>query len=291
MLIALLGGLLIGVSLGLLGSGGSILTVPVLVYGLGHGERVAIAESLFIVGAIALLGSVSYIRIQQVSWKTVFLFGIPGMVGTYGGATAARYISATTQLLIFGVVMLTAAVFMFRPSAAPKESQTGSTVTARSVLLLLVQGMAVGAMTGLVGVGGGFLIVPALVLLRRLPIHYAVGTSLLIIALNSSSGFVKYLDTLRLERLAVDWVTIGVFIVLGAMGTVLGSRIGNRLDPRVLRRVFAMFLVVMSLLIIFREGRTLLSDTSMDRRGNVEAYSWAGWNRAQTAPAGSWMTQ
>lgn len=260
-MIAIFGGLLIGISLGLLGSGGSILTVPVLAYGLGHAERVAIAESLFIVGAIALFGSVSYIRTKQVCWRTALLFGIPGMAGTYGGAAIAKHVNATTQLLVFGVVMLGAAAFMFRPRSAPDDARAMH----HPVLLLILEGLAVGIMTGFVGVGGGFLIVPALVLLRRLPIRYAVGTSLLIIAFNSSSGFVKYSDTLRAEQLSVNWSTIGVFVLLGAIGTLVGSRLNSRMDPRSLRRVFAVFLVAMSLFIIFREGRVLLAARSPER--------------------------
>jgi uncharacterized membrane protein YfcA len=265
MMVTLFGGLLIGVSLGLLGSGGSILTVPVLTYGLGHIERVAIAESLLIVGAIALLGSASYVRARQVCWKTVLLFGIPGMAGAYAGAAVARYVSGTVQLLVFGVVMIAAAGFMFRSRRNPAES----TQTNHSMLLVLAQGLAVGAMTGFVGVGGGFLIVPALIFLRRLPIHYAVGTSLLIIAFNSSAGFLKYADTLRIEKLSVDWITIGMFILLGTVGAQLGSRINSHLDPASLKRIFAIFLVAMSLFIMFRQGKALLATN-------------AGENSAQT---------
>ena len=257
-MLALLGGLLIGISLGLLGSGGSILTVPVLAYGLGHMEKVAIAESLLIVGAIAFIGSLSYIRSRQISWSTALLFGLPGMAGTYGGAILARHVSGSVQLLVFGVVILAAAALMFRPPA-PESSPRPD----HPVALVMLQGLAIGVLTGFVGVGGGFLIVPALVLLRGLRIHQAVGTSLIIIALNSSAGFVKYLETLRAAHLSVDWVTMGTFIALGTLGTLVGARAGKRLDPRTLRRVFAVFLVAMSLLIIFREGQTLITQNAV----------------------------
>jgi uncharacterized membrane protein YfcA len=252
---ALIGGLLIGVSLGLLGSGGSILTVPVLVYGLGHVERVAVAESLLIVGVIALLASMPYVRAQRVCWRSVVLFGLPGMVGTWLGAVAATYFEGAVQLLVFGVVMLVAAVFMLS-NGLPAEAQGRKDHPA---ILVAVEGIAVGAVTGFVGVGGGFLIVPALVFLRGLHIHYAIGTSLLIIAMKSTVGFAKYLDILRVENLAVDWPTIGVFVMLGALGAFLGSRISYRLNPRVLRRTFAIFLIVMAVFILFREGRSLAS--------------------------------
>jgi uncharacterized membrane protein YfcA len=256
-MLSLLGGLLIGISLGLLGSGGSILTVPVLAYGLGHVEKVAIAESLLIVGAIAFIGSLSYVRSRQISWSTALLFGLPGMVGTYGGAIMATHVSGSVQLLVFGVVILAAAALMFRPPAPD-----GSPRTDHAVALVMLQGAAIGVLTGFVGVGGGFLIVPALVLLRGLRIHQAIGTSLLIIAMNSSSGFVKYLETLRAAHLHVDWGTIGTFIALGTMGTLVGARISKRLDPRTLRRIFAVFLVAMSLFIIFREGKNLFTENA-----------------------------
>lgn len=254
---SLIGGLLIGLSLGLLGSGGSILTVPVLVYGLGHGERVAVAESLLIVGSIALLGSLAYIREKRVSWSNVFLFGLPGMAGTWLGAAAAAGVSGTLQLLVFGVVMLAAAAFMLR-KGAPKESTKPA---GHSLLLIAIEGLVVGAVTGFVGVGGGFLIVPALVFLRGLRIHYAIGTSLLIIAMKSSVGFIKYLDILRVEQLSVDWMTIGLFIVLGTVGALIGSRISHRLNPRLLRHTFATFLIVMALVILVREGRNFANTT------------------------------
>jgi uncharacterized membrane protein YfcA len=266
-IIALLGGLLIGLSLGLLGSGGSILTVPILAYGLGHVEKLAIAESLLIVGAIALLGSVPYIRKNQVCWRTVFLFGIPGMAGTYVGALGAQHVSGTTQLLVFGVVMLAAAGFMFRARPTPPSAPPGH----HPQIVVLPQGFGVGLVTGFVGVGGGFLIVPALVYLRRLPIHQAVGTSLLIIAVNSSSGFVKYLDTLKTEQLALDWTAIVPLVGLGMLGTLVGARINTKLDPLTLKRVFAVFLVAMSVLIIAREGKALLTSVTPERETQATA--------------------
>ncbi len=253
---ALIGGLLIGVGLGLLGSGGSILTVPILAYGLGHADRVAIAESLLIVGAIALVGSLPYIFHRRISWRNVFAFGIPGMAGTWLGAAAATFFTGAVQLLVFGVVMLAAAVFMLRNGSA---SQDAKPQRSHSLALVAVEGIAVGAVTGFVGVGGGFLIVPALVLLRGLRIHYAIGTSLLIIAMKSTVGFWKYQEILRIEELAVHWPTIGIFVLLGAVGAVIGTQIGHRLDPRLLRRTFATFLVVMSLFIVFRETRSIVS--------------------------------
>jgi uncharacterized membrane protein YfcA len=154
------GAVAIGVSLGLLGSGGSILTVPVLVYLMGQDEKVAIAGSLFIVGSVALTGSMQYLRARLIDWRNVVIFGIPGMAGTYVGALSAAYVSGIVQLSLFAVVMLLASYMMLRPlkldetSHAPRESWK-----------IAADGLLVGVITGLVGVGGGFLIVPALALL------------------------------------------------------------------------------------------------------------------------------
>ena len=152
-----------GLSLGLMGSGGSILTVPVLIYLVGEQEKVAIAESLGIVGSISLAGFVPYAFKKQVHWRSVILFGIPGMAGTYGGAMIAGYVSGTFQLLLFAGVMVVAAVMMFRDKKQLQES--GDIDIQHAWWKIVLEGLAVGILTGLVGVGGGFLIVPALVLL------------------------------------------------------------------------------------------------------------------------------
>jgi uncharacterized membrane protein YfcA len=183
MLLAWVGALLIGVALGMLGSGGSILTVPILIYVVGEPEKLAIAESLAVVGLIALVGAVPYGLRRQIDWKGVIWFGLPGMAGTYLGAYLSQWLPGTWQLGLFALVMLLAAYFMFRPQK-PSEHQ----LRKRSPFKIALEGLGVGVLTGLVGVGGGFLIVPALVLLGGLPMHLAVGTSLLIIALKSGAG-------------------------------------------------------------------------------------------------------
>ena len=184
---ALLGACAIGLSLGLMGSGGSILTVPVLVYLVDQPEKVAIAGSLMIVGSIALLGSLPYMKQKQVDWTTVWLFGIPGMIGTYAGAWLSSYLSGIMQLAIFAVVMLLASYFMLRPKRNIEQESDHQ----RHVFKIIADGLIVGVVTGVVGVGGGFLIVPALVLLGGLTMRTAIATSLVIIALKSFSGFIK----------------------------------------------------------------------------------------------------
>ncbi|MDZ7680806.1 MAG: sulfite exporter TauE/SafE family protein [Fodinibius sp.] len=195
MILPWIGALLVGLSLGLLGSGGSILTVPVLIYLADEPEKVAIAESLGIVGAISFAGFIPYALKKQVHWRSVILFGLPGMAGTYGGAMIAGYVSGTFQLLLFAAVMVAAAIMMFRDEKK-KVNVSAEIEISHAWWKIVLEGLAVGILTGLVGVGGGFLIVPALVLLGGLPMSLAIGTSLLIIAMKSFSGFFKYMEVL-----------------------------------------------------------------------------------------------
>jgi uncharacterized membrane protein YfcA len=234
------------------------------VYVLGHNGKVAIAESLAIVGGIALAGMLPYARARQVDWRSVVFFGLPGMAGTYGGAWLAKFISGPAQLVIFGGVMLAAAGMMFRKrpavvgrtskSARLEETGQRSGGLGSPPYAAALEGFVVGVMTGVVGVGGGFLIVPALVILGRLPMRLAVGTSLAVISLNSGIGFLKYLGALRDLHLAVDWHTIAVFLAVGVAGSLAGNALGARMNQQVLRKVFAMFLVAMGLFVVAREA-------------------------------------
>lgn len=244
MAIILAGGLVVGLLLGLLGSGGSIATVPILVYLLGQNEKVAIAGSLAIVGGIALTGAVRYGRRRLIDWRSVLLFGGPGMVGAYAGAALSRYVSGNTQLAVFALVMFVAAWFMLRP---PKLMPDGRRHAGKIVL----DGLAVGALTGFVGVGGGFLIVPALVLLGGLRPHLAIGTSLMIIALKSAAGFAKYVSVLADQGLHIDWAVVGTFIAAGTVGTFAGGAVAHRLHQDTLRRAFGYFVVLMAAVILF----------------------------------------
>lgn len=266
---------MIGITLGLLGSGGSILTVPVLVYLLGHVEKVAIAESLAIVGGIALLTVIPYARSGQVDWPSVVFFGVPGMAGTYLGAWLARFLPGAVQLLIFALVMLLAAWTMLRHTRTSKSRDGAEDETNDSInharWLVAVEGLVVGVVTGLVGVGGGFLIVPALVVLGGLPMRLAIGTSLAVIALKSASGLFKYLDVLRSLELAIDWRTVGAFVLVGVIGSVAGHLIGGRLNQRALRQGFAVFLVAMGLFVLSREVPRLAVSEASDSSASVAA--------------------
>ena len=246
MIDAWIGALLIGISLGLLGSGGSILTVPVLVYLVGEPEKVAIAESLGIVATISLVGAIPYAIRKEVHWKNVFYFGIPGMAGTYGGAALSVFLTGSMQLMIFATVMLIAAVMMIRK---PKELQVKDKQA--QIWLLITEGLVIGVITGLVGVGGGFLIIPALVLLGGLSMRIAVGTSLFIIAAKSLLGFYKYVDVLAKEDLGADWNLLVVFTLIGILGSFLGGKASQFIPHQKLKRGFGYFLIVMGVYILY----------------------------------------
>lgn len=239
--LAWLGAAAIGVSLGLFGSGGSILTVPVLVYLFGQDEKTAIAGSLLVVGAVALAGALGKWRERQIHWPSVALFGLPGMLGTWWGSWLSHWLSGNAQMQLFAVVMLAAGLFMLRGPAgddAPRSPAGRSAVAAG--------GAATGVLTGLVGVGGGFLIVPGLTLAGGLDIRRATGTSLAIIVLNSLTGFWKHFDLLAGQGGTLPWGLIGGVAAIGAAGSMAGNRLGGRLRAASLRRGFALFLLLLA---------------------------------------------
>lgn len=254
MIFAWIGAALIGLSLGLLGSGGSILTVPVLVYLVGEPEKLAIAESLAIVGGISLIGAIPYAFKRRVDWHSVLWFGLPGIVGTTLGSALSVHLTGAVQLLLFAVVMLLAAGMMLRPA-----QKTEPHAVSRSRFQTSLDGLGVGILTGLVGVGGGFLIIPALVLLGGLPMSLAVGTSLTIITLNSAAGFFKHLSTL--EGSGLHWNLMLIFTLIGVLGSFLGSRLGRNVSNKSLRRGFAGFLVVVGIYVLATNVPRVLSPT------------------------------
>jgi len=257
MIYAILGALVVGLALGVFGSGGSILTVPLLIYLLHHEDKVAIAEALGIVGSIALVSAVPYARAKLVDWRTALIFGGPGMVGTFIGAWIAAFVPGYVQLFVFAGVMLIASVQMWRRSRRDDGSAPTPHVAKRSVLKIGADGLAVGMLTGFVGVGGGFLIVPTLVLLSGLSMRRAVATSLVIIALNSATGFWKHLDVLSGLDVSIDWGTVGLFVLVGIIGSLGGNALHTRINQHTLQRGFAVFLVVMAVFIVVKEGMAL----------------------------------
>lgn len=266
MLTIILGAIFVGLILGLLGSGGSAVMVPILVYFVGHQAKVSIAESMAIVGAISLAGSVPFARTKRIDWRSVFLFGIPAMIGTFLGAWLGGLASDAVQLIVFGAVLLISAGLMIKDAFFAKESTQGEKnesfvqlpLTLSRGGLIVLEGIVVGALTGFVGVGGGFLIVPALVLLGKLPMRIAIGTSLMIIAMKSLVGFFKYQHDLGQNNLSVDWQTIAIFVGIGIAGCMIGQQMNSRLNQRLLKKIFAVFLVLIGGFVIARESSQLL---------------------------------
>ena len=252
MFLTLLGALAIGLSLGLLGSGGSILTVPVLHYLVGQPEKLAIGGSLLVVGLIATAAAVPYALSRQVDWRNVAWFGLPGMAGAWLGATLAHWVPGPVQLALFSLVMLIAAWRMLRGGVTQRPNHRPRR------LAVIAGGIGVGILSGLVGVGGGFLIVPALVVLAGVSMAGAVGTSLVVIALNSYTGFIKYLGVLQQQSLELDWRVLLTVASIGVLGSFAGHRLGRRLPQATLRRLFGVLLVAMGLVIAVDAGPRLL---------------------------------
>jgi uncharacterized membrane protein YfcA len=238
---------LVGVAIGLLGGGGSILTVTLLVYVLALPPHEAIATSLLVVGATSVAAVVAHARAGRVAWRTGLLFGLAGMVGSFGGARVARHIPAGLLLVLFGAVMLATAIAMLRGGAEPAHGELPDAARTRPGRHagLIGQGLLVGAVTGLVGAGGGFLVVPALTLLGGLPMNVAVGTSLVVVALNALAGFVGHLGASAIDVELTALVT-GAALV----GSLVGSRLAGRIPPDALRRGFGVFVVAMAIFIL-----------------------------------------
>jgi uncharacterized membrane protein YfcA len=240
-----------GVSLGLLGGGGSILTVPVLVYVLGYAPKTAIVMSVLIVGTTSLVGAFSHWRAGNVNLRTAVLFGVVSMAGAFVGAKLSVLFTGKAQLMILAVVMLAAAISMLR-SQPPTPGETDAPHARVPMVLLALIGLCVGVLTGIVGVGGGFLIVPTLVLLAHVPVKEAVGTSLSVIVMNSASSYLGYYGTVD-----VPWLFLSGFAGVAVVGILGGTALVSRVSSRALKRGFAVFLVVMGVFVLY-QNRTVL---------------------------------
>ncbi|NNF38341.1 MAG: sulfite exporter TauE/SafE family protein [Gemmatimonadetes bacterium] len=231
-------GVLVGLSLGMLGGGGSVLTVPIFVYVLGFEAKVAIAGSLAVVGAVSLVGAGRHARAGNVEARTALVFAPLAMGGAFAGARTATLLADWIQLVLFATVMLAAAGLMLRPRGPSRLARERPPA---APWLVGMAAVGVGVLTGLVGVGGGFLIVPALVLLLQVPIKRAVGTSLLIIAFNAAAGFAGYLGQVTLP--------VPLLVGFGAAavaGVLVGAQLAAHVPSRMLRRGFAVFLIVVA---------------------------------------------
>lgn len=261
---------LIGVSLGLLGGGGSILAVPVLVYAAGLEPRLAIAASLFVVGATSVAALVPRARAGLVRWRVGALFGGSGMIGAFVGGRLARLVPETMLLLGFTTLMVVTAVAMMTPrrgsSACPSDA-------APRTSRMLVLGAVVGFVSGLVGAGGGFVIVPALALLGGLTMESAVATSLFIIALQSFAGFAGHAS-----EASLPWGLIVAVTAASVVGSLVGTRLTGRVSPAALRTGFGAFVMLVAL---FTLGRQLApSFTAATLRRDLLSLLQPDWIRA-----------
>ncbi|MEM9448859.1 MAG: sulfite exporter TauE/SafE family protein [Cyanobacteria bacterium P01_E01_bin.6] len=258
MMITVLGHVLaigIGLSLGLIGGGGSILAVPILVYVMGIGAKEAIAMSLVIVGIVSLIGAIPHWFQGNVNLKIAAIFAPAAMLGAYGGARLASlpFITDTVQLICFGVVMVVASVMMIRKGTKQLQLSPANVSTTHLLdthnphnwLAILAEGMGVGILTGFVGVGGGFLIIPALVLLSGIPMKEAIGTSLLIITAKSTTGFLGYLD-----QVEVDWALMSSFTLAASVGTLIGVYLTRFIHANDLQKGFGYFVLAIALVVL-----------------------------------------
>ncbi|HQZ28564.1 MAG: sulfite exporter TauE/SafE family protein [Verrucomicrobiales bacterium] len=232
--LSLVGAALIGLSLGLTGAGGSIITLPVLVYLAGLPPKEAVGLSLFVVGAAALVGALQRFRFGEIHLKAGLMFALSGMIGAAGGAQLTPLVSGRVLMILFAVLMLAVAINMLLGAKVDHETKG----ECRPVRCLLV-GLGVGVLTGFIGVGGGFLLMPALVKFAKLPLRVATGTSLAVISFNSAAGFVSHFG-----EAPPRWTLALTFAGISAAGVLLGSHFAKRLPVHRLRQGFALMVIL-----------------------------------------------
>ncbi|MGW0160885.1 sulfite exporter TauE/SafE family protein [Mycobacterium sp. NPDC003323] len=234
----------VGIALGLLGGGGSILTVPLLAYVAGMEAKQAIATSLLVVGVTSAIGAISHARAGRVQWRTGLIFGAAGMAGAYVGGLLARFIPGTVLLIGFAAMMIATAIAMLRGHKNVEAAGDHRLPIPK----IVAEGLVVGLVTGLVGAGGGFLVVPALALLGGLPMPVAVGTSLIVIAMKSFAGLGGYLSSVT-----IDWPIASAVTAAAVIGAFAGAKLTAVIDPDMLRKAFGWFVLAMSAVILGQE--------------------------------------
>jgi len=250
--------LIVGLILGLIGGGGSILTLPVLVYIMGVQPKIGTTYSLLIVGITALIAGIQKARQAQVNFKTVLLFGLPSIISVYltrqwllpmvpetiFESGTFTLIKDQALMLLFAIIMLLSALSMLKNKKKQRDE-----IDKINYGMIVLEGLFVGMITGLVGVGGGFLIIPALTLFARIPMKTAIGTSLMIIAINSAVGFIGDLQTVS----SIDWTLLINFTLLSVTGSLFGNKLAEKTDNNKLKQYFAWFVMAMGLFILIKE--------------------------------------
>ena len=257
----------IGMAVGLLGGGGSILTTPLLIYVVGFDAKQAIAASLFVVGVTSIFGLISHARAGRVVWRIGLLFGSAGMVGAFIGGQIGARLPSTLLLAAFAVMMGVTAVAMIRG----RKQVAGTAHKGLPLFRILLDGLVVGFVTGLVGAGGGFLVVPALALLAGLPMPRAVATSLLVVAMKSFAGLAGYLFTFGGDSIVslnpateFNWPVIMIITAAAVVGALIGSAIVARIHPDKLRKAFGYFVLVMAVFILSQQIGYAILDYAND---------------------------
>jgi uncharacterized membrane protein YfcA/uncharacterized membrane protein YedE/YeeE len=267
MTLALTLSVFIGLSLGLLGGGGSILSVPILTYAVGMEPKSAIAASLLVIAVTSSAALVTHVRSGLVCWRTGVAFGGAGMAGAYAGGRLASLIPDGVLLGGFAAMMVVTAVAMLRrrPPARPDVVPQGAARTSR----ILAHGLIVGAVTGMIGAGGGFLIVPALVLLGGMPMRRAVATSVLVIAMKSSAGFAGYLGHAH-----VPWEVVLPITAVAAVSSVLGATLVKKVPQAMLRRGFAWLVVAVASFVVVRALPQFVRASDLYQHVFVQRWPW-----------------
>lgn len=245
--------LLIGVLLGLLGGGGSILTVPVLVYLAGLSAKNAIITSLIVVCLTSLIAIVNHARRDKVCWSTGLAFGLTGMIGAFLGGRLAAYVPDSLLLVLFAVIILAASLSMLRNQKTLKPLKSARFPLKPCpqhlpLIALMLDGFLVGSVTGLIGVGGGFLMVPALNNLAGLPIHAAIGTSLFIIVIQSSAALAGHTS-----HMTIDIFITALFSAFAIIGSFIGSSLSGKVPGQHLKRGFGALVFILGCFLLYRE--------------------------------------
>ena len=246
----------IGMAVGMLGGGGSILTTPLLIYVVGFDAKQAIAASLFVVGVTSIFGLISHARAGRVVWRIGLIFGGAGMVGAFIGGQIGSHLPSTLLLAAFAVMMGITAVAMIRG----RKQVQGKAHKGLPLFRILLDGLVVGFVTGLVGAGGGFLVVPALALLAGLAMPRAVATSLLVVAMKSFAGLAGYIFSFGGGSLVslnpetrINWTVTLIITAAAIVGALIGSRIVGKVHPDKLRMAFGYFVLIMAVFILSQQ--------------------------------------